>query len=60
MKLKDLPEECQHCANLKAWSLYMDGNHDYTCLEMPMTKKFLSRDYHNDPCKKFTDRSAEV
>ena len=31
MYLKDVHEKCRHCINLKAWCMYMDGNHYCTC-----------------------------
>ena len=31
MKKQNIPSRCQDCVNLKAWSLDMSGNHEYTC-----------------------------
>lgn len=31
IKFNEFPEQCQHCSNLRCFSLYMSGNHDYTC-----------------------------
>lgn len=31
MRWNELPEECQACIHLKAFSVYMSGNVDYAC-----------------------------
>lgn len=31
IKFNEFPEQCQHCSNLRCYSLYMSGDHDYMC-----------------------------
>lgn len=47
MKYNELPEKCKDCCYLKAWALYMDGNHEYCC------KKHLSKFAFKDDCKDY-------
>ena len=31
IKFNEFPEQCQYCSNLRCFSLYMSGDHDYMC-----------------------------
>ena len=53
MILKDISEECRSCANLKAWNIHMNGQHDYCCSKPP---RFISKDLHREPCEKFEEK----
>ena len=53
MKLENIHSECQRCANLKAWNIHMNGDHDYCCRCKPSS--FISKDLHWEPCEKFAD-----
>lgn len=44
----EICEQCKQCENIKAWSLHMDGNHDYCC-----ARGYPLRD-GNIPCPKFS------
>ena len=57
MILKDIHSECQRCANLKAWSIHMNGEHDYCCRCRP--SGFISKDLHCEPCERFEKRLNE-
>ena len=54
MILKDISSECQRCANLKAWNIHMNGEHDYCCRCRP--SGFISKDLHQVPCEKFINK----
>ena len=47
----ELPEQCKKCANLQIFSLYMDGNHYYSCNKYPLKE--------NEICPKFIDNEVE-
>ena len=53
MIFKDIHSECQRCEYLRAWSIHMNGEHDYACRKHPM---FISKDLHQEPCEKFKER----
>ena len=57
MILKDISSECQRCANLKAWSIHMNGDHDYCFRCRP--SGFISKDLHCEPCGKFEEKPNE-
>jgi len=50
MKRSEIPCPCNSCSNMKAWSLYMDGNHDYTCTKKPSSM------WGNPNCNKFNNK----
>lgn len=56
MILRDISSECQRCANLKAWNIHMNGEHDYCCRCRP--SGFISKDLHREPCKKFISKDC--
>lgn len=35
MKRYEIPRPCINCYNMQAWSLDMDGDHDFTCQKKP-------------------------
>lgn len=56
MKLKDISSECQRCANLKAWNINMNGEHDYCCKCKP--SKLVCKEFHTEHCDKFIDKDC--
>ena len=54
MKLKDIHGECQRCINLKAWSIHMNGEHDYACRKYP--SGLVSKDLHQEGCERFEEK----
>ena len=56
MILKDIHSECQRCTNLKAWSIHMNGDHDYCCRCRP--SGFISKDLHQEPCERFEEKAV--
>ena len=56
MIFKDIHNECQRCANLKAWNMHMNGEHDYCCRCRP--SGFISKDLHREPCEKFINKDC--
>ena len=48
----ELPEQCKKCANLQIFSLYMDGNHYYSCNKYPLKE--------DEICPRFIDNEVEV
>lgn len=57
MKLKDIHSECQRCANLKAWNIHMNGEHDYACRKYP--SGLVSKDLHREDCERFEEKLDE-
>lgn len=57
MIIKDIHSECQRCANLRAWNIHMNGEHDYCCRCRP--SGFISKDLHQEPCEKFEKKLDE-
>ena len=35
MKQEEIPTKCRDCIYMRAWSLHMDGNHEYDCRKKP-------------------------
>ena len=57
MKLDEVHNECKRCANLKAWNIHMNCNHDYCCRYRP--SGFINKDLHWEPCEKFEEKLFE-
>lgn len=50
-KFNEFPEQCQHCSNLKTFSLDMSGNHDYMCHD------YLIHMYRKSNCPYYSDKN---
>lgn len=37
MKRKEIPEKCRGCYHMRAWSIHMDGDHEYGCRKLPVS-----------------------
>lgn len=58
IKLDKVHSECQRCANLVAWNLHMDGNHDYCC--KCRSYIFINKNFpKGHPCGKFVDKDCK-
>ena len=55
MVFNDIHSECQRCEYLRAWSIHMNGDHDYCCRKSP---SFIRKDLHREPCEKFEEKRS--
>lgn len=49
-KFNEFPEQCQHCSNLRTFSLNMSGDHDYMC------HNYLIHMYKKSNCPYYSDK----
>lgn len=54
MKRHEIPRPCITCCNIRAWSLDMGGDHDFTCTEKPPSE------YGKIECDKYEPFGEDV
>lgn len=52
-KWEELPAQCKQCENMRVMSLYMDGNHYYSCGKYPLTDADRS-------CPRFVQKTEDA
>lgn len=53
MRREKIPAKCQNCIYMRAWSIRMDGNHEYDCRKKPRSM------VGNPDCEWFEKRELE-
>ena len=54
MKRKNIPCPCIYCSNMRAWSLDMGGDHDFTCKKKPPSE------YGKSECDKYEPLTEDM